>query len=138
MGKRDEVQVVFSTVQLPDVADVMAPDGSEVRLLCQTSRSSMAHFALAPGGISKAVAHHSVEEIWFVLAGVGRMWRRLGEHAEIVEVSQGTSLVIPVGAHFQFRNDGDKTFAAVATTMPPWPGAGEAYFVDGVWPATEA
>ncbi|MHA1563683.1 MAG: cupin domain-containing protein [Alphaproteobacteria bacterium] len=129
--------MAFLTVQLPDAADAMAPDGSEVRLLCHTSRCSMAHFALPPGAISKAVAHHTVEEIWFILGGVGRMWRRLGEREEIVEVRQGASLVIPVGVHFQFRNDGDTTFAAVATTIPPWPGAEEAYFVDGVWTATE-
>ena len=129
--------MAFLTVQLPDAADVIAPDGSEVRLLCRTAHSSMAHFALSPGAISRAVAHHNVEEIWFILAGVGRMWRRLGEQVEIVDVRQGTSLVIPVGTHFQFRNDGDTTFAAIGVTMPPWPGAKEAYFVDGVWPATE-
>jgi len=29
----------------------------------------MAHFKLGPGRVSRAVAHHSVEEIWYILRG---------------------------------------------------------------------
>ena len=61
------------------------------------------------------------------------MWRRLGERSEIVEVAAGISIAIPVGTWFQLRNDGPETLAAVAVTMPPWPGEDEAYFVDGAW-----
>jgi len=124
---------ILSPVALPDEADVQAPDGSEVRLLCQGKRGSMAHFALPGGAVSKAVAHRTVEEMWFFVAGHGRMWRKLGEQEQIVNVKHGLSLTIPTGAHFQFRNDGETPLEAVATTMPPWPGEDEAYFVDGVW-----
>ena len=54
----------------------IAPDGSEVRVLCATPRGSMALFTLTPGMVSKAVAHRSVEEIWYFTRGSGRMWRR--------------------------------------------------------------
>jgi mannose-6-phosphate isomerase-like protein (cupin superfamily) len=43
----------------------------------------------------------------------------------------GTSLSIPVGTTFQFRNTGPGTLAAVGVTMPPWPGPGEAELMDG-------
>jgi mannose-6-phosphate isomerase-like protein (cupin superfamily) len=66
------------------------------------------------------------------------MWRRLGETEEITEVAPGLSLVIPLGARFQLRNDGQAPLAAVAITMPPWPGEDEAYFVEGRWPASVA
>ena len=56
-------------------ADVIAPDGCEVRILAQTRRGSMAHFALGPGQVSRAVAHRTVEEVWYFLSGQGRMWR---------------------------------------------------------------
>jgi glucose/arabinose dehydrogenase len=36
----------------------------------------MAHFALPSGQISTAVAHQTVEEIWFFLSGTGEMWRQ--------------------------------------------------------------
>jgi mannose-6-phosphate isomerase-like protein (cupin superfamily) len=43
---------------------------------------------------------------------------------------------IPLGARFQLRNDGAEPLAAVAITMPPWPGEDEACLVEGKWPAT--
>jgi mannose-6-phosphate isomerase-like protein (cupin superfamily) len=117
-------------------ADVIAPDGCEVRLLVQTPPGSMAHFTLGPGQVARAVAHRTVEELWYFLAGNGRMWRRLAESEEIVEVAPGVSLSIPLGTRFQLRNDGEAPLVAVAVTMPPWPGEDEAYFVEGRWPAT--
>ena len=81
---------------LPLDADVIAPDGCEVRILAQTPRGSMAHFTLGPQKVSRAVAHRTVEEVWFFLSGRGRMWRRLGEREEIAEVAPGVSLSIPL------------------------------------------
>ena len=123
----------FETKTLPSAVDAMAPDGSEVRILCSGTRGSMAHFSLPGGEVSRAVAHRSIEEVWYFLAGRGRFWRRQGSDEEIVEVSAGVSISIPPGTHFQFRNDGDEALAAVGVSMPPWPGEAEAYPVDGIW-----
>jgi mannose-6-phosphate isomerase-like protein (cupin superfamily) len=123
----------FITRVLGAKADVIAPDGSEVRLLPVASRGGMAHFSLGPGRVSKAVAHRTIEEIWYFLAGRGRMWRRLGESEETVDVFPGVSLTIPTGTHFQFRSDGNEALEAIGVTMPPWPGPDEAYEVEGVW-----
>jgi mannose-6-phosphate isomerase-like protein (cupin superfamily) len=128
--------MTFTTSQISEAADVMAPDGSEVRILCQTGRGSMAHFTLAPGAIAKAVAHRTIDEVWYVVSGRGRMWRRHGEREEIVELRAGLSLTIPLGTHFQFRADGDAPLAAVGVAMPPWPGEDEAYVVEGPWQPT--
>ena len=113
--------------------DVTAPDGSDVRLLAATGRGSMAHFSLAPGRIALAVAHRTVEELWFVISGRGRIWRKRDGVEAVDELSPGVSLSIPVGTHFQFRCDGDAPLTVVGVTMPPWPGADEAYVVDGPW-----
>ncbi len=126
----------FATQQLNTAPVVVAPDGSEVRILCSTDRGSMAQFSLPPGAVSRPVAHRSVEEIWYFVAGRGRMWRCLDNHEEIIDVSPGISITIPVGTRFQFRCDGEESLAAVAVTMPPWPGETEAYPVDGGWPPT--
>ena len=123
----------FLTRQRSEAPDVMAPDGSEVRLLAASSRGSMAQFTLPPRAVSKAVAHRTVEELWLVLSGEGRMWRKLGGVEEVVELRPGVSLAIPVGAHFQFRNDGGIPLDCAGVTMPPWPGMDEAYEVEGVW-----
>lgn len=126
----------FETRRISAEPDTIAPDGSEVRVLCQLSRGGLAAFTLAPGAVSKAVAHRTIEEVWYFTAGRGRMWRKLGGHEEVVEVGAGVSISIPTGAHFQFRCDGEEPLAAIAATMPPWPGEGEAFPVEGKWPST--
>jgi mannose-6-phosphate isomerase-like protein (cupin superfamily) len=126
----------FATRQIGDAPDVLAPDGSEVRILCRTGRGSMAHFTLAPGAVARAVAHRSIDEVWYVVSGRGRMWRRLGDCEEVVELRAGLSLSIPCGTAFQFRADGDASLAAVGVAMPPWPGEDEAYVVEGPWQPT--
>jgi mannose-6-phosphate isomerase-like protein (cupin superfamily) len=120
---------------LPVAPDAIAPDGSQVRILAATARGSMAQFRLPPGGVSKAVAHRSVEEVWFFTAGAGRMWRKSVHGEEIVAVTPGLSVSIPVGTAFQFRNDGEGPLEAIGVTMPPWPGPEEAVMAEGIWAA---
>lgn len=125
----------FATMRLADAPEAVAPDGSAVRILCRTGRGSMAQFSLPAGTVSKPVAHRTVEELWFFVAGSGRMWRRLGDDEEIVAVGPGVALSLPVGTAFQFRSDGPGPLVAVGVTMPPWPGEDEAFAVAGPWPA---
>ena len=105
-------------------------------MLCQGSRGSLALFTLPPRAISKAVAHHTVEEVWYIISGKGRMWRKQGDQEEIAELGPGVSLTIPTGTHFQFRSDGPEPLNALGATMPPWLGESEAVFVDGAWQPT--
>jgi len=126
----------FASKPLPDAYDVLAPDGSEVRILLALTGGSMAHFRLPAGKVSRAVRHVTVEEIWYVLAGHGEMWRAQDGREEVVPVAAGLSLTIPVGTAFQFRAAADGPLTAVAVTMPPWPGPEEAVFVEGAWAAT--
>ena len=126
----------FTTTQICEAPDVIAADGSEVRILCQTGRGSMAHFSLAPGAIARAVAHRTIDEVWYVDSGRGRMWRKHGDLEEIVEMQAGLSLSIPGGTRFQFRADGDAPLVAVGVAMPPWPGEDEVYVVEGPWQPT--
>ena len=125
--------MTFETKKIGAAPDAVAPDGSEVRLLGSLARGSMAAFRLRPGAVSRAVAHRTVEEIWCFTGGRGRVWRKLGDREEIVDVTPGVSITIPTGTHFQFRCDGDEPLEAVAVTMPPWPGAEEAFTVAGFW-----
>ena len=61
------------------------------------------------------------------------MWRQSNEAEEVVPVDAGTCITIPVGTRFQFRTLGADALAAIGVTMPPWPGDGEAYEVEGKW-----
>lgn len=123
----------FLTNRLGTIPDATAPDGSEVRVLCIASRGSLAHFTLPPQAVSRAMAHHTVEEVWYFVSGRGQMWRRSHEREEIVDVEPGVAITIPVGTHFQFRSLSSEPLMAVGTTMPPWPGEDEAFAVEGIW-----
>ena len=129
--------MTFDIKRLPDERDAVAPDGSDVRILLRLDSGSMAHFELAPGRTSGAVAHRTVEEIWYVMQGRGEMWRKHENREEVVTIEPGVCLSIPAGTQFQFRSLGSEPLAAIAITMPPWPGPGEAYVVAGKWPQTE-
>ena len=129
----------FQTKSLPERPDVVAPDGSDVRLLLDLPPSDhhagagLAHFELAPGATAHAVRHRTVEELWYFVSGEGEMWRQQGEHEEIVAIGPGVALTIPRGTAFQFRSLGTEPLAAVGTTVPRWPGEDEAILVDGPW-----
>src|SRR5262252_507656 len=127
---------MLATKHLPMQRDVVAPDGSDVRILLQLAHGSMAHFELAPGQTSKAVVHRTVEEIWYFLSGRGQMWRQHNDQTQVVDVQAGVCLTLPLGTRFQFRSFGDEPLAAIGVTMPPWPGKGEAYEVQGKWHPT--
>lgn len=126
----------FMTKRLPVQRDVVARDGSDVRELLVLKGGGMAHFELGPSQTSVAVTHRTVEEIWYIVQGRGELWRKLGDQEEVVPVDPGVCITIPVGTHFQFRSFGYEPLAALGVTMPPWPGEGEAYSVEGKWEPT--
>jgi hypothetical protein len=73
----------FETKMIGDKPDVIALDGSEVRVLCGLSRGGLAVFSLAPHAVSKAVAHRTIEESWFhrrARAHLAQARRRRGNH----------------------------------------------------------
>ena len=126
----------FTSTRLHILPVAVAPDGTDVRPLLELKGGSFAHFELAPGRTSFAVAHRTVEEIWFFLAGRGEVWRKNKDQEETVPVDPGVCLTIPLGTKFQFLCFGSQPLVFLAVTMPPWPGEDEAYTVEGAWQAT--
>ena len=120
---------------LPAKVTHLAPDGSEIRELVQTTRGSLVHCTLPPGGVTLAVRHQTVEEVWYCLGGSGQLWRGDGEREDVVELTPGTSVSVPLGVSFQFRTNGSQPLELVIVTMPPWPGPSEAVPVAGKWTA---
>jgi mannose-6-phosphate isomerase-like protein (cupin superfamily) len=118
--------------------DLLAPDGSEIRLLHSLPGASVAHCALPAGAVSTAVRHRTVAEVWFFLAGEGQVWRKQGQREQVLDARRGLSLTIPLGTAFQFRNTGDVPLEFLITTTPPWPGEHEAVVVDGgIWESSQ-
>jgi mannose-6-phosphate isomerase-like protein (cupin superfamily) len=124
----------FAAMRLCDAPVVTAPDGSAVKPLCALPGvASFAHFELAPGQVSRAVSHATVQEIWYVIGGAGQVWRRSGASEAVTELAGGVCLTIPLGTAFQFRA-GDTGLRVAAVTIPPWPEEpGEARPERGPW-----
>lgn len=124
----------FESRSVPAAYDVLAPDGSEIRLLHSLDQASVVHCRLPAGAVSIPVRHRTVEEIWVILAGAGEVWRRQGDRVETLAVAPGTSLTIPLGTDFQFRAQDDAPLEFLITTSPPWPGEDEAVLLEaGCW-----
>jgi mannose-6-phosphate isomerase-like protein (cupin superfamily) len=122
------------TKSVPQKCDVIAPDGSEIRLLPILKSGSSVHCTLPAGGISQAIRHKTVEEIWYVLAGEGEIWRKDQDGVEtVVKMKKGVSLTIPLGTSFQFRALEDHPLEIFIVTMPPWPNNEEAIVVPNHW-----
>ena len=127
---------LFDTMSIPREPSYTAPDGSHVRLLLELEAGGFAHFELPARTVSVAVMHRTVEEIWYVVGGRGEMWREQEGREEIVALEPGICLTIPAGAKFQLRSLGEDPLAAIAVTMPRWPGSQEAVEVQGKWTPT--
>lgn len=129
---KDEDVPAFDTMRLPEKYE-LAPDRSEIRPLLSMRRGGLAHCTLAPHGISLAVEHRTIEEIWYFIQGRGQVWRKQGDREEVVDVGPNTCLTIPTGTHFQFRNTGEVPLCFTIVTMPPWPSEQEAVRVQDHW-----
>ncbi len=124
----------FESNQVRAKYDLLAPDGSQIRLLHRLPGLSMVHCALPVGAVSTPVTHRTVEEVWYFLAGEGQVWRKQSARELVLDVRGGLSLTIPLGTHFQFRNTGAVPLEFIIATTPPWPGADEAIVLDvGRW-----
>ena len=84
-----------------------------------------------PGLESVTEAYHTVEEIWAFPERLWRDGRKLGDEEEVKSVDPGVCITIPVGTYFEWRSSGHEPLAAIGVMMPPWPGEGEAYEVEG-------
>jgi mannose-6-phosphate isomerase-like protein (cupin superfamily) len=71
-----------------------------------------------------------------VLEGHGEIWRDDGIESNITALVPGTSIDIPKGTAFQYRNVADEDLKFICIAMPPWPGEAEATYVSGIWQPT--
>jgi mannose-6-phosphate isomerase-like protein (cupin superfamily) len=126
----------MKSTMLPEKPDARSPAGAEIRYLMDGATGNMIHSTVPPHQINRATVHATVSEFWFILEGHGEIWRDDGADSCVTELIHGTSIDIPVGTAFQYRNISDKELKFICIAMPPWPGDSEATYVDGIWEPT--
>ena len=126
----------MKTTILPKNPDAKSPAGAEIRYLMSSHTGNMIHSTVPPHQINKAVVHATVNEFWYVLEGHGEIWRNNGIESSVTALVPNTSIDIPVGTAFQYRNVSDADLKFICITMPPWPGDSESTYVEGIWQPT--
>ena len=127
----------MKTTILPDKPDKKSPAGADVRLIMDGITGGMIHSTVPPYQINKPVIHSTVNEFWYVLEGHGEIWRDNGSENSVVSLKPGTSIDIPKGTAFQYRNVSSNSLKFICVTMPPWPNETEAQYIEqGKWQPT--
>lgn len=121
---------------LPAIADAKSPAGADIRFIMDGPTGNMIHSTVPPVQINWATIHATVSEFWYVLDGVGQIWRKDAQEEKITDLVAGVSIDIPVGTAFQYRANGETPLLFICITMPPWPGDREARHIDGAWQPT--
>jgi len=124
---------IFDSKSLAKEINYLAPDTSEIRLLCQMDSGGFCHCTLPPGKVSSPVKHKTVSELWYCVSGSGEIWQARNGDIQVMKFTTGDSFTIPVGNAFQFRNTGDANLCVLIATIPKWPGANEAEPAKGYW-----
>ncbi len=106
---------------IEQVAAFTTKDGSEIRELLAHRNScirnqSLAEARLTAGGTTTLHYHPKTEEIYYILAGTGRM--QIG--VETRDVGPGDAIAIPPGATHQIRNTGEGTLRFLCCCAPAY------------------
>lgn len=104
---------------IDQVPSFTTKDGSEIRELLAHRNSairkqSLAEARLPPGQQTTPHFHPATEEIYYILAGRGRM--QIGD--EVREVGPGDAIAIPPGAIHTIENTGDQTLKFLCCCAP--------------------
>jgi mannose-6-phosphate isomerase-like protein (cupin superfamily) len=126
----------MKTTLLPEKPDAKSPAGADIRFLMDSELGNMIHSTVPPYQTNRATVHATVSEFWYVLEGRGEIWRNDEADSNITDLVPGTSIDIPVGTSFQYRNVSEQELKFICVAMPPWPGDSEATYVDGIWEPT--
>jgi mannose-6-phosphate isomerase-like protein (cupin superfamily) len=113
------------------VPSFTSKDGSEIRELLAHRNSciraqSLAEARIASGGRTTPHFHPQTEEIYYILAGRGRM--RIGD--ELHDVGPGDAIAIPPGAVHQIANTGGEELKFLCCCAPGYEHA-DTVLVDG-------
>ena len=128
--------VKMTTIILPDQPDAKSPAGADIRFIMDGETGNMIHSTVPPRQVNRATVHATVNEFWYVLEGRGEIWRDNGVESCVTALVPGTSIDIPAGTAFQYRNLLYRELTFICIAMPPWPGDSEASYLDGIWQPT--
>ncbi|MGC8666992.1 MAG: cupin domain-containing protein [Chthonomonadales bacterium] len=106
---RDDVEA-FVTKDTSVIREILSYRNSAIR------RQSLAEAIVPPGGSTHPHYHKAAEEIYYILAGQGRM--RVG--SEAADVQAGDGIAIPPGSVHQITNTGREDLVFLCCCAPAY------------------
>ena len=110
----------MKVIRTSELETVVPPDGSEVREIARPPDSarnqSLAEATIQPGGETAEHYHRAAEEIYYFVAGAGRM--RLGAQED--DVRAGDTVVIAPGLAHKLFNPGAEPLVLLCCCSPPY------------------
>jgi mannose-6-phosphate isomerase-like protein (cupin superfamily) len=108
-------------INLEQTTPFTTKDGSEIRELLAYRNSairnqSLAEARVAPGASTTPHFHRLTEEIYYIVAGSGRM--RIED--EVCDVAPGDAIAIPPGLKHQITNTGRTTLRLLCCCAPAY------------------
>ncbi len=108
--------------KLDECESFITADGSQIRELAHPSWTAAQHQSLAearlePGGETAEHFHPEAEEVYYFVAGRGRM--RLGE-VDTAQVAAGDCVVIPPGTPHKLWNTGTEPLVLLCCCAPAY------------------
>ena len=100
----------FTTRDTSRIREILAPRNSSIR------NQSLAEATVAAGGSTQEHYHPQTEEIYYILAGTGRM-RVEGEERD---VAPGDAIAIMPGSRHRILNTGESDLVFLCCCAPPY------------------
>ena len=100
----------FTTKDTSTIREILAPRNSSI------VQQSLAEATLRPGAKTEAHFHPKTEEIYYVLAGTGRM----AIEGELRQVCVGDGIAIPAGKRHQILNSGAEDLVFLCCCVPAY------------------
>ena len=124
------------TYHIDSAERARSPLGAHIRLLTKGDHGNMIHSTIPPGMTGHATRFKTIDEFWYILTGAGEIWRRYPDGTEdVTPLIPGAAIHIPLGAAFQYRNQGNAPVTFICIAMPEWTGDDECILVEGPWVA---
>ncbi len=106
---------------LDELTSFITADGSSIRELAgpawtKVRKQSLAEATVQPGGETAEHYHPQTEELYYFVAGAGRM--RLGQ--DEAEIAAGDCVVIPPGTPHKLWNEGPDPLVLLCSCAPAY------------------
>ena len=126
----------FVTKVLPGEPDSVSPGGgAEIRHIITSPPGDLTH-AVCPAGYV-APTHHlpELDELYYVLAGEGEIWRETDARAGVTALRPGRWVQLPAGMRFQYRANCGSSLVFLVVVLPSWRPDLFHTLPEGLWPA---